>query len=149
MSAQDRQAALVAAIGAALRGDTALAALLGSRVYDAPPARAVMPSVTVRLVSARDGSTADTEAQLLTFDLDVWDRYEIGDTLGRPRAVMGHIRRILHLQPIPVPGVALLSLLCRSTALGLARRNAPSWRRSRLGSSRSWRCRRRCLRRRW
>ena len=100
MSAQDRQAAVVAAIGAALRGDAALAAVLGRRVYDAPPARAVMPSVTIRLVSARDGSTADTEAQLLTFDLDVWDRYEIGDTLGRLRAVMGHIRRILHLQPI-------------------------------------------------
>lgn len=120
MSAQDRQAALVAAIGAALRGDAALAAVLESRIYDAPPARAVMPSVTIRLVSARDGSTADTEAQLLTFDLDVWDRYEIGDTLGRPRAVMGHIRRILHLQPIPVPGVALLSLLC-TDARGPAR----------------------------
>lgn len=120
MSAQDRQAALVAAIGAALRGDAALASVLGSRVYDAPPARAVMPSVTIRLVSARDGSTADTEAQLLTFDLDVWDRYEIGDTLGRPRAVMGHIRRILHMRPIPVPGVALLSLLC-TDARGPAR----------------------------
>lgn len=112
MSALDRQATIVAAIGAALRGDAALAAVLGSRVYDAPPARAVMPSVTIRLVSARDGSTADTEAQLLTFDLDVWDRYEIGGTLGRPRAVMGHIRRILHMRALPTPGVALLSLLC-------------------------------------
>jgi len=71
-----------------------------------------MPSVTIRLVSARDASTADTEAQTLSFDLDVWDRYEIGDTLGRPRAVMGHVRRILHMQNIAVPGVALLSLLC-------------------------------------
>ena len=120
MSALDRQAALVAAIGAALRGDPALAALIGSRVYDAPPARAVMPSVTIRLVSARDGSTADTDAQVLTFDLDVWDRYEIGDTLGRPRAVMGHIRRILHMRPLPMPGVALLSLLC-TDARGPAR----------------------------
>ena len=120
MSARDRQAVLVAAIGAALRGDAALAALIGGRVYDAPPARAVMPSVTVRLVSARDGSTADTEAQVLTFDLDVRDRYEIGDTLGRPRAVMGHIRRILHRQPLPVPGIALLSLLC-TDARGPAR----------------------------
>lgn len=112
MSAQDRQAALVTAIGAALRADAALAAVVGTRIYDAPPARAVMPSVTIRLVSARDGSTADTEAQILTFDLDVWDRYEIGGTLGRPRAVMGHLRRVLHMRPLPVPGVALLSLMC-------------------------------------
>jgi len=112
VSALDRQAAVVAAIGAALRSDATLAAVIGARVYDAPPARAVMPSVTIRLVSARDASTADTEAQTLDFDLDVWDRYEIGDTLGRPRAVMGHVRRILHMQNIDAPGVALLSLLC-------------------------------------
>ena len=112
MSAQDRQTAVVAAIGAALRADPALAGLVGARVYDAPPARAIMPSVTIRLVSARDASTADTDAQALSFDLDVWDRYELGAALGRPRAVMGHIRRILHMQNIPVPGVAVLSLLC-------------------------------------
>ena len=114
MSALDRQAAVVAAIGAALRADAALAALIGARVYDAPPARAVMPSITIRLVAARDDSTADTEAQVLDFDLDVWDRYEIGETLARPRAVMAGIRRILHLQALTVPGITVLSVLCSS-----------------------------------
>ena len=79
-----------------------------------------MPSVTIRLVSARDTSSADTEAQALDFDLDVWDRYELGGTLGRPRAVMGHIRRILHLQPLAVPGIDIIGVRCVS-ARGPAR----------------------------
>ena len=112
MIALDRQAAVVAAISAALRADAALAALIGQRIYDAPPARAVMPSIAIRLVAAHDASTSNTEAQVLVFDLDVWDRYHIGDTLGRPRSIMGHIRRILHMQLLPVSGVTILSVLC-------------------------------------
>ena len=108
----DRQAAVVTAISAALRGDAALAALIGQRIYDAPPARAVMPSIAIRLVTTHDASTSNTEAQVLVFDLDVWDRYHIGDTLGRPRTVMGHIRRILHMQSMSVSGMAVFSVLC-------------------------------------
>ena len=66
----------MAAISAALRSDAALAALVGQRIYDAPPARAVMPSIAIRLVTAHDASTSNTEAQTLVFDLDVWDRYD-------------------------------------------------------------------------
>ena len=108
----DRQAAVVTAISAALRGDAALAALIGQRIYDAPPARAVMPSIAIRLVTAHDASTSNTEAQVLVFDLDVWDRYHIGDTLGRPRVLMGHIRRILHMQSMSVSGMTVFSVLC-------------------------------------
>ncbi len=88
MSALDRQSPVVGAIIAALLGDAGLATLIGRRVYDAPPARAVMPSVTIKLVGGADASSADTEAQTLVFDLDVWDRYEAGANLDRPRAVI-------------------------------------------------------------
>lgn len=76
-----------------------------------------MPSVTIRMVSAHDASTADTEAQSLTFDLDVWDRYEIGADLSRPRSVMGHIRRILHMRNLPASGLDVLTCRC-TDALG-------------------------------
>ncbi len=112
MSALDRQQALVDAMRAALTGDAALGALVGPRVYDAPPGRATLPEITVRLVAAADGSTADTDAQVLTFDLDVWDRYASGASLAGTRALMGHVRRILHGQTIPVAGCALITLRC-------------------------------------
>lgn len=112
MSALDRQQALVVAIVAALGGDAALAALVGTRIYDAPPGRSIMPEITIKLVGAADRSSADTEAQGLTFDLDIWDRYLLGADLSRPRALMGHVRRILHMQALAVPGIDLILLRC-------------------------------------
>ncbi len=112
MTALDRQQPIVDAILASLRGDGALNALVGNRVYDAPPGRAATPEITIKLVSAADQSSADTEAQTLLFDLDVWDRYALGADLSRPRAIMGHIRRILHMQALPVVGCALVILRC-------------------------------------
>ena len=55
---------------------------------------------------------ADTEAQSLVFDVDVWDRYALGTDLSRPRLLMGHVRRLLHLQPLSVPGCNLVLLRC-------------------------------------
>ena len=112
MSALDRQQGIVNAMLAALRADPQLGALVGKRVYDAPPGRAALPEITVKLVSASDGSTADTDAQVLVFDLDVWDRYAAGASLAGPRALMGHVRRILHMQVVPVTGCALITLRC-------------------------------------
>ncbi len=112
MSALDRQGAVASAMLAALQGDPQLGALVGARVYDAPPGRAVLPEITVKLVSASDGSTADTDAQTLVFDLDVWDRYAPGASFAGPRALMGHVRRILHGQMLPVTGCALIALRC-------------------------------------
>ncbi len=111
MSAMDRQQALASALMAALGADVALASLVGTRIYDAPPARAGMPSLTLRMVTGLDASTADTDAQLLTFDVDVWDRYGLGADLSRPRSIMGHIRRILHMQILTVPGVDVVTVL--------------------------------------
>lgn len=114
MSALDRQEAIITAVRSALEADSTLATLIGLRVYDAPPVRATMPSITIRLTTAQDASSADTEAQSLVFDLDVWDRYAAGADLSRPRAVMAHIRRILHMQSISVSGASVLT--CRCTA---------------------------------
>ena len=112
MTALDRSQALLSAIVAALEADAALAAVVGQRIYDAPPGRAVMPEITIKLVTGADMSTADSEGQLLAFDLDVWDSYALGADLSRPRAIMGHLRRILHMQPIAVSGCALVLLRC-------------------------------------
>ena len=76
------------------------------------PGRLVTPALTLKLVSAADASTADTEAQQLVFDVDVWDRYALAIDLSRPRAVMGHVRRILHLQPLTAVGCNLILLRC-------------------------------------
>jgi hypothetical protein len=112
MTALDRQAALLEAMVTALGADALLAGLVGRRIYDAAPGRLVTPAVTLKLVSGSDASTADTEAQLFTFDVDVWDRYALGTDLSQPRAIMGHLRRILHLQSLPVPGCNLVLLRC-------------------------------------
>lgn len=115
MSAPDRSQPTLLAVMAALGADPALAVLVGSRIYDVPPGRAPTPSVTVRLVSTTDRGSADTDAQALTIDCDVWDRYALGGDLSRPRALMGHVRRILHMQPLAVAGATLVVLRCTGT----------------------------------
>ena len=117
MIALDRQQAILTATVAALGADAELSGLVGWRIYDAAPGRLITPALTLKLVSAADASTADTEAQQLVFDVDVWDRYALATDLSRPRAVMGHVRRILHLQPLTVVGCNLILLRC-TTARG-------------------------------
>ncbi len=115
MIAQDRQQSLLRAVVAALSADTQLAALVGHRIYDAAPAKPATPALTIKLVSATDASSADTEAQKLVFDVDVWDRYALAVDLSRPRLIMAHLRRILHLQPLTVPGCNLILLRCTTS----------------------------------
>lgn len=112
MSALDRQQAILRAITASLGADTQLAALVAKRIYDAAPARPVTPLITIKLASASDASTANTEAQRLSFDVDVWDRYALATDLSRPRALMSHVRRILHLQPLTPVGCNVILLRC-------------------------------------
>lgn len=115
MIALDRQQAVLTAAVAALSADGQLSALVGRRIYDAAPGRPVTPALTLKLVSAADASTADTEAQQLVFDVDVWDRYVLATDLSGPRAIMGHVRRILHMQPLSVAGCNLIVLRCTSS----------------------------------
>lgn len=115
MIALDRQQAILKALIAALSADGQLAAIVGQRIYDVAPGRPGTPEITLRLVSAADTSSANTEAQRLTFDVDVWDRYAFATDLGRPRAIMGHIRRILHLQPLTAMGCTVILLRCAAS----------------------------------
>jgi hypothetical protein len=112
MIARDRQQAVLSTMIATLGADPALTALVASRIYDVAPAVPITPCLSVKLVSAGDASTADTEAQALLFDVDVWDRYALGADLSRPRTLMGHVRRLLHMQPLVVPGCNLVLLRC-------------------------------------
>lgn len=116
MTALDRQQAILSATVAALGADAQLAAIVGRRIYDAAPGRPTTPEITLKLVSAADASSASTEAQRLTYDVDVWDRYALSAGLTRPRAIMGHIRRILHMQPLTVSGCAVILLRCTTSA---------------------------------
>lgn len=112
MSALDRSQGVLSAVVAALGADTALAALVGHRIYDAPPGRATPPEITLKVVASADRGSADTDAQQILMDCDVWDRYVLGGDLSRPRLIMGHIRRILHMRPLTVPGAVLVMLRC-------------------------------------
>ncbi len=115
MSALGRSQPVLSAIVAKLGADAALTMLVGSRIYDAPPGRAATPEITLRTVAVADRSSADTDAEALTVDCDVWDRYALGGDLSRPRLIMGHIRRILHMQPLSVPGCAVVLMRCTAT----------------------------------
>lgn len=112
MSARDRSQSVLAATVVALGGDPALAAIVGQRIYDAPPGRATPPEITLKVVASTDRGSADTDAQQVVLDCDVWDRYVLGGDLARPRLIMGHIRRILHMQPLAVPGTSVVVLRC-------------------------------------
>lgn len=115
MSALDRSQGVLSAVVAALGADSALAALVARRIYDAPPGRATPPEITLKLVASADRGSADTDAQQIVLDCDVWDRYVLGGDLSRPRLIMGHIRRILHMQPLTIAGAALVLLRCTGT----------------------------------
>ena len=112
MIALDRQQSVLQAMIAGLGADAQLASLVGRRIYDARPGRPGTPEITLKLVASTDISSVDTEAQKLTFDVDVWDRYALAADLSRPRAIMGHVRRILHMQPLAVTGCNLVVLCC-------------------------------------
>lgn len=115
MSARDRSQGVLSAVIEALGADTALAALVGRRIYEAPPGRAAPPEITLKVVASTDRGSADTDAQQIVLDCDVWDRYLLGGDFARPRLVMGHIRRILHMQPLALPDTALVVLRCTGT----------------------------------
>lgn len=116
MTALDRQQAVLSATVAALGADAQLATIVGHRIYDASPGRPTTPEITLKLVSGVDASSANTEAQRLIYDVDVWDRYVLASGLARPRTIMGHVRRILHMQPLTVSGCAVILLRCTASA---------------------------------
>jgi hypothetical protein len=66
--------ALQKAVVAALVADTAVGALIGERIYDAPPRDATFPYVTVGQVNTTDWSTGTEAGAEHQLTLHVWSR---------------------------------------------------------------------------
>jgi hypothetical protein len=113
--ARDRQAAVLHALVGALNSDAQLTALVGHRIYDAAPGRLAPPALALRLVGGADASSADSEAQRLTFDVDVWDHYHLATDLDQSRILMDHVRRILHLQPLGASDCGVVLVRCTAS----------------------------------
>lgn len=98
---------IMAAIRARLTGDAQTAALLGARVYDSAPEKAVSPYMTIGSVGYTDHSTSSSDGQEFLFDLHCWDipadRSNAKDT-ARVRNLMKHARRLFHFEPMPEAG---------------------------------------------
>ena len=101
----NHEAALQAALIARLRGDDALDALTGGRIWDGEPAKRVFPYVTVSRVESRpvraDGSGVE---QVLT--LTGHSRFE---GLEETRAISAAIRAALHEADLTAEGVRVVN----------------------------------------
>ena len=101
----NHEAALQAALIARLRGDDALDALTGGRIWDGEPAKRVFPYVTVSRVESRpvraDGGGVE---QVLT--LTGHSRFE---GLEEARAISAAIRAALHEADLTAEGVRVVN----------------------------------------
>jgi len=101
----NQEAALQAALIARLRGDDALDALTGGRIWDGEPAKRVFPYVTVSRVESRpvraDGGGVE---QVLT--LTGHSRFE---GLEETRAISAAIRAALHEADLTAEGVRVVN----------------------------------------
>ncbi len=81
-------AALQGAVFAALSGDAALAAIVGTRIYDAPPMAAGDPYVTLGDEVAKDRSSQTHSGTTLDFDVTVHSAAEgFGDAKAAAAAI--------------------------------------------------------------
>ena len=122
---------LVAALRAAALADTGVAALIGARFYDDPPADAVFPYVTLACVENRPAESSGTAATEHIVTLHAWSRYG-----GRAEALdmIGALRQALHDSPLIITGRKLVFLFAQfsdvfrsgdgQTTLGLLRLRA-------------------------
>ena len=92
----DSTVPVMAAIRAALLSDAALSPLI-SGIYDRAPTPARGSYLTIGDTSADDWSTATEDGQDHMIDVHVWTQptSQTPET-STPRALMGHVRRILH-----------------------------------------------------
>jgi hypothetical protein len=100
--------ALQEAVVAALSGNAPLVALLsGERIYDAVPARAEFPYVTIAQTSERDWSTGSEDGSEHIITLHVWSR-----GAGRKEAldIIGAVQTALIDEPPSVAGHRLVNL---------------------------------------
>lgn len=96
----DATVALMAALRARLLADGELPAITG-KIFDRPPANEATPYLTIGETSYEDWSTSDTDGQNIRVDIGVWQEPAGADPDTRVvRALMGHVRRIVHLAPL-------------------------------------------------
>jgi hypothetical protein len=116
--------ALQRAVYAALVADATLAALVGDRVFDAPPRAAAFPYVTLGEARATDWSTGTESGSEHRLVVHVWSR-----SRGKTEcwAVLAALRTALDDADLAVDGHALVSL--RVAAEDVAQeRDGVTWR---------------------
>lgn len=114
--AMDRTEAAMTAIADAMLADAQIAALVDARVYAEAPEGVASPYITIGDVGYSDSSTSDSEAQDFQFDVHVFDipqDVESSKDTSRVRALMAHIRRVLHDAPLVIAGAN--RIVCRVT----------------------------------
>jgi hypothetical protein len=99
--------ALQAAMFAVLTADSGVTALLGGRIYDAPPQRTQFPYLTFAQSSVRDWSTGSDGGEEHTVTFHVWSREG-----GRREAlaVIDAVRGVLHDAALTLAGHRLVNL---------------------------------------
>ncbi len=102
--------ALLAALREAALADSGVAALVGQRIYDDPPADVVFPYVTPGRVESRLSEASSAEATEHAVTLHVWSRYG-----GRAEAldVIAALRTALHNAPLTLEAHKLVLLLAQ------------------------------------
>lgn len=99
--------ALQKAIFAALVADAGVGALVGDRVYDAPPRDAVFPYVSFGVIAAADWSTGTEDGAEHEIALHVWSR---GRGKSECLVIAGALEFALHDAPLALDGHALVNL---------------------------------------
>ena len=99
--------ALQKAIFAALAADAGIGALVGDRIYDAPPRDPVFPYVTFGAITAADWSTGTEGGAEHEIVLHTWSR---GRGKSECLAIAGALEFALHDAPLTLDGHALVNL---------------------------------------
>lgn len=108
---------LQAAIFAALVADTAVGALIGDRIYDAPPRAVAFPYVTIGQTRVADWSTGTEAGAEHDVTLHIWSRER-----GKHQSyeIMEAVEAVLHDASLTLDGHSLVNL---RFAFGEARRD--------------------------
>lgn len=97
MAGTDATIQLLTAVRAALAADSALTAIVSTRIYDLPPANAVAPYITTDGTYYTDWSTDSFDGQEVSIDVHAWDQpASMAPTTRRVRDMMARIRAVLH-----------------------------------------------------
>lgn len=111
----DRTTDVMTAVANKLLADGAVTALVGQRIYDMAPEGCATPYLTIGDVGYRDSSTSSSEAQDMLLDVHVWDvpaDEANSKNTADVRALVGHVRRVLHDATLTITGRNVI--LCRA-----------------------------------